>query len=130
MTKQIVDVLVGDSIEDEAERHVLERLRSDLTRRGISARIYANVFTTGRTPRQVDLLIVTSFRCVQVELKNLDPSLPLELCRGASVGQSDRRFRRSGLRRAETRAPHRRACLPARPKSPDRIDRRGALRRR
>ena len=65
------------TIEDDDERHVLNRLRADLSRRGIPARIYANFVATGKQHRQVDLLVVTAARCVQAELKNLSPDLPL-----------------------------------------------------
>ena len=77
MEKQIVQVFLGDPIEDDDERHVLNRLRADLSRRGIPARIYANFVATGKQQRQVDLLVVTAVRCVQAELKNLSPDLPL-----------------------------------------------------
>ena len=77
MEKQIIQVFLGDPIEDDDERHVLNRLRADLSRRGIPARIYANFVATGKQHRQVDLLVVTAARCVQAELKNLSPDLPL-----------------------------------------------------
>jgi hypothetical protein len=77
MKKQTVQVFLGDSIEDDDERRVLNRLRADLGRRGIPARIYANFFATGKQQRQVDLLAVTAVRCVQVEVKNFARDLPL-----------------------------------------------------
>lgn len=72
-----VTVFLGDTVEDDAERHVLERLRRDLAQRSIPAVIYANFFARGKKLRQVDLLVVTPSRCVQVELKNLDVTKPL-----------------------------------------------------
>jgi hypothetical protein len=72
-----IQVFLGDPIEDDDEQRVLNRLRADLGRRGIPARIYANFVATGKQQRQVDLLVVTAARCVQLEVKNLDPDLPL-----------------------------------------------------
>jgi Nuclease-related domain len=77
METHTVQVFLGDPIEDNDERRVLNRLRTDLSRRGISARIYANLVATGKQQRQVDLLVVTADRCVQAEVKNLAPDLPL-----------------------------------------------------
>jgi hypothetical protein len=77
METQTVQVFLGDPIENDDERRVLNRLRTDLSRRGISARICANFVATGKQQRQVDLLVVTADRCVQAELKNLARDLPL-----------------------------------------------------
>jgi Nuclease-related domain len=77
METQTVQVFLGDPIEDDDERRVLNRLRADLSRRGMSARIYANFVATGKQQRQVDLLVVTADRCVQAEVKNLALDLPL-----------------------------------------------------
>jgi hypothetical protein len=77
MDIQAIQVFLGDPIEDDNEQRVLNRLRADLGRRGIPARIYANFIAAGKQQRQVDLLVVTPARCVQVEVKNLDPDLPL-----------------------------------------------------
>lgn len=77
MDTQIVQVFLGDPIEDDDERRVLSRLRADLSRRGIPARIYANFVAAGKRQRQVDLLVVTTARCVQVEVKNFGLDLPL-----------------------------------------------------
>jgi Nuclease-related domain len=77
MDTQIVQVFLGDPIEDDGERRVLSRLRADLSRRGIPARIYANFVAAGKQQRQVDLLVVTTARCVQAEVKNLGLDLPL-----------------------------------------------------
>jgi nuclease-like protein len=72
-----VQVFLGDPIEDDNERRVLSRLQSDLHRLRVPARICANFIATGKRHRQVDLLVLTAHRCVQVEVKNLDPGLPL-----------------------------------------------------
>lgn len=77
MDTQIVQVFLGDPIEDDGEWRVLSRLRADLSRRGIPARIYANFIAPGKQQRQVDLLVITAVRCVQAEVKNLSPDLPL-----------------------------------------------------
>lgn len=44
----------------------------------MSARVYANFVAAGRQQRQIDLLVVTADRCVQVELKNLGPGFALD----------------------------------------------------
>jgi hypothetical protein len=76
VSTQLVEVYLGDPIDDRNERQVLSRLRADLERRGIPARIYAN-FIAGPQQRQIDLLISTPRRLVHVELKVLDPGLPV-----------------------------------------------------
>lgn len=78
MSTDLVDVFLGDLIEDDSEWHVLNRLRDDLTVRGIHARIFANFFTNRRRyQRQVDLLVVTAYRVTVIELKNYNPAFPL-----------------------------------------------------
>jgi hypothetical protein len=77
MDNTAVEVFLGDTLEGGAERHVLERLRHDLAQSSVPAVIYANFFAVGKKMRQVDLLVVTPFRCAQVELKNLDLSKPV-----------------------------------------------------
>lgn len=77
MDIQTVQVFLGDPIEDDDEQRVLNRLRADLSRLGVPARIYANFIATGKQQRQVDLLVLTPGRCTQVEVKNLDLNLPL-----------------------------------------------------
>ena len=77
MKKQTVQVFLGDHIEDDDERRVLNRLRADLSRLGIPARIYANFMTEAKQQRQVDLLVVTADRCAHVEVKNFALDLPL-----------------------------------------------------
>jgi len=46
MDTQTVQVFLGDPIEDDDERRVLNRLRADLSRLGVPARIYANFIAT------------------------------------------------------------------------------------
>lgn len=77
MDNNEVTIHFGDTLEDGPERHVLERLRRDLAQRSTPAVIYANFFAGGPKLRQVDLLVVTPARCIQVELKNLDVTKPL-----------------------------------------------------
>jgi hypothetical protein len=77
MDTQTVQVFLGDPIEDDDEQRVLNRLRADISHLGVPARIYANFVATGKQQRQVDLLVVTAGRCVQIEVKNLDLNLPL-----------------------------------------------------
>jgi hypothetical protein len=76
VSTQLVEVFLGDPIDDPNEQRVLNRLRADLHRRGIPARMYAN-FIAGRQQRQVDLFICTDHRLVHAELKVLDASRPL-----------------------------------------------------
>lgn len=71
-----VQIFVGEEITYGSERNFLARLRADLVRRGCAARIHAN-FITRRNQRQVDFLIATDHRLVQVELKTVDQTLPL-----------------------------------------------------
>jgi hypothetical protein len=77
MNQTLVEVFLGDLIEDPAELHVLQRLRSDLQRRGVSARVLANFVASGRQQRQIDLLVATRVRLVHAELKALNPDLPV-----------------------------------------------------
>ncbi|MEV4516561.1 NERD domain-containing protein [Dactylosporangium sp. NPDC049525] len=76
MNAQLCEVFLGDRIDDHNERRFLRRLRVDLERRGCPARIYAN-FITRSYQRQVDFLVSTAHRLVHVELKTVDPRLPL-----------------------------------------------------
>jgi hypothetical protein len=71
-----VEVFLGEPIAHDTERVFLARLRADLSRRGCRARIYAN-FITRSSQRQVDFLVGTEHRLVNVELKTVDQSLPL-----------------------------------------------------
>ncbi|OBH60567.1 hypothetical protein A5687_19145 [Mycobacterium mantenii] len=51
-------------------------MRNELARRNVTAILLVN-FNVARGARQVDLVIVTSQRCLSVELKCLDPALPV-----------------------------------------------------
>ncbi|HUP69639.1 MAG TPA: nuclease-related domain-containing protein [Acidimicrobiales bacterium] len=72
-----IKVLVGDSISDPGEQRFITQLRKDLALRGVEAVLYANFVTPGRNQRQVDLLIWSPQRVVQVEIKSLDQDLPV-----------------------------------------------------
>jgi len=71
MKKTTVHVYLGDQIDQPSEKHALSRLRQDLERRGIPARILAN-FVAGKQCRQIDLFIVTPARIVHCELKGYE----------------------------------------------------------
>lgn len=75
-TSAHIEVFLGEPIAHDTEQAFLARLRADLSRRGCRARIYAN-FITRSLQRQVDFLVVTDHRAVNVELKTLDQGLPL-----------------------------------------------------
>lgn len=72
-----VEVFLGDAIIHSSEREFLARLRADLERRGVRARIFANFMTMRGGQRQVDFLIETVHRLVHAELKSVDPALPV-----------------------------------------------------
>ncbi|WP_433530969.1 NERD domain-containing protein [Micromonospora sp. CA-263727] len=76
MSRGPCEVFLGTQIDDRNEARFLRRVRADLERHGGTARIYAN-FITRRSQRQVDFLISTAHRLVHVELKAVDPGLPL-----------------------------------------------------
>lgn len=76
-TQQVhTDVFYGDRPAHESERWAISAIRTELQRRGVSAVLLVNFFVQ-RGARQLDLVIITATRCVVVELKTLDPSLPL-----------------------------------------------------
>jgi Nuclease-related domain len=77
MNETLVEVFLGDPIEDPVELHILQRLRGDLCRRGVSARVFANFVAAGRQQRQIDLLVATQVRLVHAELKALNQDLPV-----------------------------------------------------
>jgi hypothetical protein len=66
-THSSVEVFLGNSIDISSEAKFLARLERDLHQRGMRARILANL----QFDRQVDFLIVTPHRTVQVELKTV-----------------------------------------------------------
>ncbi|MHC6214752.1 NERD domain-containing protein [Rhodococcus ruber] len=71
-----VTVFYGEQPAHAHERRAINVLRNELLRRHLSARLLVN-FTVSNGARQVDLVIVTAQRCMNVELKSLDPTLPL-----------------------------------------------------
>ncbi|WP_123028718.1 nuclease-related domain-containing protein [Mycolicibacterium stellerae] len=76
-TQQVhIDVFYGDRPAHESERRAISAIRTELQRRGVSAVLLVNFFVL-RGARQLDLVIITATRCVVVELKALDPTLPL-----------------------------------------------------
>lgn len=78
MSTQQVEVFLGAPLQDRNELYFLGRLRADLEKCGPNARIFAN-FTAnaGANQRQVDFLILTAARLTHVELKTLDPAVPI-----------------------------------------------------
>jgi len=48
MSTDEVEVFLGDTVEDDAEFHVLNRLCADLAARGVPARVHANFYTKRR----------------------------------------------------------------------------------
>ena len=105
MNETLVEVFLGDPIEDPVELHILKRLRSDLHRRGVSARVFANFVAAGRLQRQIDLLVATHVRLVHAELKALHPDLPVV---GAVNGPWEQ-ILPDGQRRMLERNPYRQA---------------------
>ncbi|MGH2745356.1 MAG: NERD domain-containing protein, partial [Gammaproteobacteria bacterium] len=67
-THTTVEVSLGHSITVASENQFLARLRRDLLKRGLSARILANLHV-GRDARQVDFVVITEYRVVQIEQK-------------------------------------------------------------
>jgi hypothetical protein len=62
------DVFLSDPLVDQTEQKFLARLRRDLERRGIRARVLANL-VVGRRCLQLDFVIITPARVVTCELK-------------------------------------------------------------
>ena len=79
MVKNTVAVFYGAPLAHEHEKAAVNRLRGELQRRGISATLLVNfvVSNSRNGSRQVDLVVLTADRCLNVELKRLDPQLPL-----------------------------------------------------
>lgn len=67
-TNTSVEVFLGNPITIASEKQFIARLRRDLLKHGVSARILANL-QLGHAARQVDFVIVTEHRTAQVELK-------------------------------------------------------------
>lgn len=67
-TKNSVEVYLGNPIPVASEREFLARLRHDVRKLGVTARIYAN-FRAGREERQIDFVVVTDHHVVQLDQK-------------------------------------------------------------
>jgi hypothetical protein len=76
-TEEVVEVFLGEPVENATEDHVLRRLCADLTTRGVHARVHANFVATGQQHRQVDLFVVTKQRAAHIEVKGYTPAGPL-----------------------------------------------------
>jgi hypothetical protein len=79
MSKQNTEVTVfyGEQPTHPHERRAINIVRNELARRGISATLLANFTVVANSGRQIDLVIITDHRCLIVELKLIDPALPL-----------------------------------------------------
>jgi hypothetical protein len=70
MSNEHVPVYLGDTVDNDAEQHVLSRLWSDLVARGVPARILANFYTKRRRhQRQIDLFVITPQRATRAMLE-------------------------------------------------------------
>lgn len=67
-TQNTVEVFLGNPIEVQSEQDFLARLQRDLTQSGVFARVLGNL-QLGRRARQIDFIVITDQRVVQVELK-------------------------------------------------------------
>ena len=67
-TKHTVEVYLGNPMPVASEREFLARLRHDLLKLAVTARIFAN-FRSGRDERQIDFVVVTDHRVVQLDQK-------------------------------------------------------------
>ena len=74
-SSQVV-VFYGDQPAHDHERRAISQIREQLDSRGIPATLLVN-FTVSRGSRQIDLVIITADRCLNVELKRVDLSLPM-----------------------------------------------------
>ncbi|CDO91639.1 hypothetical protein AWC29_11430 [Mycobacterium triplex] len=71
-----ITVFYGDQPAHAHERRAINVVRNELARRNMPATLLVN-FAVARGARQIDLLIVSDQRCMNVELKHVDPTLPL-----------------------------------------------------
>jgi hypothetical protein len=67
-TDTAVEVFLGNPTTIPSENYFLARLQRDLLTRGVSARILANL-QVGKDDRQVDFVVITDHRVVQIEEK-------------------------------------------------------------
>jgi hypothetical protein len=79
MSKQNTEVTVfyGEQPTHSHERRAVRIVCDELARRGISATLLVNFTVVANGAPQIDLVIITDQRCLNVELKCLDPELPL-----------------------------------------------------
>ena len=79
MSKQSTEVRVfyGEQPTHERERRAINVVGDELARRNISATLLVNFTVVANGGRQIDLVIVTDVRCLIVELKSMDPTLPV-----------------------------------------------------
>lgn len=71
-----ITVFYGDQPAHAHERRAINVVRNELARRSVSATLLVN-FAVARGARQIDLLILSDQRCMNVEFKHVDPTLPL-----------------------------------------------------
>lgn len=74
-TAQVIAYYGGQPAHDH-ERRAISAIRAELERRNVPAILLIN-FTVAGGSRQIDLVIVTATRVINVELKHLDPTRPL-----------------------------------------------------
>lgn len=98
-------VFCGAEFLDPAEASFLQRLRRDLDSCAHGGLIFANFHAKGRQQRQIDFLVLTEHRLTHVELKVLDPSLPVV----GSVNGPWHQLLPDGQRRAIEPNPYRQA---------------------
>jgi hypothetical protein len=101
-TYTTVEVFLGHSITVASENQFLARLRHDLSKRGVSARILANLHV-GRDALQVDFVVITERRVVQIEEKTFRGPIidgPKNGPWKVRVGANDVRERGNPLRQA------------------------------
>jgi hypothetical protein len=72
-----VTVFYGERPVHVHERRAINTARRELARRNISAALLVNFTVVANGGRQIDLVIITDQRCLIVELKCLDSTLPL-----------------------------------------------------
>ena len=101
-TDTAVEVYLGNPIDVASERQFLERLRHDLLKAGVSARILAN-FHVGTTDRQIDFVVVVDHRVVHIEEKTFPGPIIAGPKNGpwrVQVGEADVQERGNPVRQA------------------------------
>lgn len=87
MNNTEIRLFVGDPVTNTAELSLINRLRSDLARHGISGTLYANFFTEARQSLQIDLLVRTESRTAHVEVKGFSAEHPIRGHRNGNWAQ-------------------------------------------